>query len=140
MKQCRAKCDGCRPMGNLRVQCKKSSRRQGTWIRMKSGERRERCPLFPIPNHPTVVPAPTLLPTSRFPEDIQTTRTNRRARSLSANSISCFVPSHYVRLPRRFSSARVVVAIKRFLPPSSLLSEIALPPYIYQRALINGFT
>jgi len=48
VKQCQAKSDGYPPMGNLRVQCKKYSPRQGTWIRMKSGERRER--LFPFPN------------------------------------------------------------------------------------------
>lgn len=70
VKQCQAKSDGCPPMGNLWVQCKKSSRRQGTWIRMKSGKRRERCPLFPIPN---LTPSSywAILPPCRLPEDIQ---------------------------------------------------------------------
>lgn len=64
VKQCQAKSDGYPPMGNLRVQCKKSSRRQGTWIRMKSGERRER--LLPFPNlESPLLTHPLRLPGSR---------------------------------------------------------------------------
>lgn len=70
VKQCQAKSDGYPPMGNLRVQCKKSSRRQGTWIRMKSGERRERLLPFPNLELPLRRPDPSSSP-SRFPEDIQ---------------------------------------------------------------------
>lgn len=71
VKQCPAKSDGYPPMGNLRVQCKKSSRRQGTWIRMKSGERRER--LLPFPNLESPLPVVLTHPLSPswFPEDIQ---------------------------------------------------------------------
>lgn len=70
VKQCQAKSDGYPPMGNLRVQCKKSSRRQGTWIRMKSGERRERPLPFPNLELPLRRSDPSSSP-SWFPEDVQ---------------------------------------------------------------------